>query len=162
MTTITKGENMNVEFINAFLNGGIRVLETMAFVKPVSGKPFLKQDNQSRGDISGVIGLTGSKKGAVVFSLSKEAALKIVSSMLGQQYSEMNDEVRDAVGELTNIIAGDARRELAEKGHVFEAGIPTVIVGKGHEIVSIVKEHTIAIPFKIDNDPFIVEASFEK
>ncbi len=153
---------MNVEFINAFLNAAIRVLEMMAFVKAVPGKPFLKQDKLSRGDISGIIGLTGSKRGAVVFSLSKEAALKIVSSMLGQQYTEMNDEVRDAVGEMTNMIAGDARRELAEKGHVFEAGIPTVIVGKGHEISSMVKEPTIAIPFKIDNDPFIVEASFEK
>lgn len=152
---------MNVEYINPFLNAGIRVLETMAFVKPVPGKPFLKKDKLSRGDITGIIGLTGDKKGAVVFSLSKEAAIKVVSSMLGSQYTELTDEIKDAIGELTNIISGDARRELASNGHKFEAGIPTVIVGKGHEITSIVKEPTIAIPFTVEGHSIIVEVSFE-
>ncbi len=153
---------MNADYINAFLNAVMKVLEMMAFVKAVPGKPFLKQDRASVGDISGVIGLTGIKKGAVVFSLSKEAAVVIVSSMMGQSYEAINNEIKDAIGEITNMITGDARRELAEKGHVFEAGIPTVVVGKGHEIVSIVKGPTITIPFKVGNDSFLVEASFEK
>ncbi len=34
---------MNVELINPFLNGAIRVLETMAFVQPKVCKPYLKK-----------------------------------------------------------------------------------------------------------------------
>ncbi|MFQ5560356.1 MAG: chemotaxis protein CheX [Nitrospinota bacterium] len=152
---------MDIKYINPFLNATVRVLETMAFVKPTPGKPFLKKDKLTRGDISGIIGLTGEKKGAIVLSLSKEAAIKIVSSMLGETYTSLTDEITDAIGELTNIIAGDARRELAEGGHTFEAGIPTITTGKGHAIETITKGPVVAIPFTVDNFPFLVEASFE-
>lgn len=134
----------------------------MAFLKPVPGKPYVITDTLVGGDISGIIGLTGEKKGAVVLSLSKKAALKIVSSMLNEQFCYINTEIRDAIGELTNIIAGDARRALAEQGHMFEAGIPTVVIGMDHEIESITSGPILAIPFKVDECPFIVTASFDK
>ena len=152
---------MDTRFVNPFLNAVIRVLETMAFVKPVPGKPFLKKNRLTIGDITGIIGLTGYARGCIIFSLSTDAAIKIVSSMLGEEYTDLSDDVRDGIGELTNIIAGDARRELAENDLVFEAGIPTIIIGKGHEIESITKEPIIAIPFKIAEAPFLIEASFE-
>lgn len=152
---------MNAELINPFLKATVNVLSMMAFVKPVPGKPFLKHDNKAQGDISGVIGMTGHSRGVVVFSLSEAAALKIVSSMLSETYTELNAEVSDAVGEMTNMISGDARRELAGKGFKFEAGLPSIIKGKGHIIESMTKGPTIAIPFEIDGAKFVVETSFE-
>lgn len=152
---------MNAELINPFLKATVNVLTMMAFVKPVPGKPFLKHDNKAQGDISGVIGLTGHSRGVVVFTLSEAAALKIVSSMLSEPFSELNAEVSDAVGELTNMISGDARRELATKGFKFEAGLPSIIKGKDHIIESMTKGPTIAIPFEIDGAKFVVETSFE-
>lgn len=153
---------MDVNIINPFLNATIKVIETMAFVTPVPGKPYVVTDTLIGGDISGIIGLTGAKKGSVVLSLSKEAALKIVSSMLNEKFYYINTEIRDAIGELTNVIAGDARRALAEQGHMFEAGIPTVIIGQGHEIESITSGPILAIPFEVDGCQFVVSASFEK
>ncbi len=152
---------MNAELINPFLKATVNVLSMMAFVKPVPGKPFLKHDNKAQGDISGVIGMTGHARGVVVFSLSEGAALKIVSSMLSESFTELNAEVSDAVGELTNMISGDARRELATKGFKFEAGLPSIIKGKGHIVESMTKGPTIAIPFDIDGAAFVVETSFE-
>lgn len=153
---------MDVNIINPFLNATIKVIETMAFVTPVPGKPYVVTDTLIGGDISGIIGLTGAKKGSVILSLSKEAALKIVSSMLNEKFYYINTEIRDAIGELTNVIAGDARRALAEQGYMFEAGIPTVIIGQGHEIESITSGPILAIPFKVDGYQFVVSASFEK
>ena len=54
---------MDVRFVNAFLEGTINVLKTMAFIEPRPGKPYLKQDSMAVGDISGIIGLTGSARG---------------------------------------------------------------------------------------------------
>ena len=153
---------MDVNIINPFLDATIKVIETMAFVKPVPDKPYVITDTLIGGDISGIIGLTGAKRGSVIFSLSKEAALKIVSSMLNEKFYYINTEIRDAIGELTNVIAGDARRALAEQGYNFKAGIPTVIIGEGHEIESITSGPILAIPFKVDGCPFVVNASFEK
>lgn len=152
---------MKAEYVNPFLNGAVNVLKTMAFVDPKPGKPFVKKDKMAIGDISGVIGLTGSTRGAVVVSFSRQCALNVISSMMGETYTELNDEVRDAVGEITNMVSGDARRALSELGANFEAGIPTVIVGKGHEITSMAKGMCLAIPFKIGDEDLTVEVSLE-
>ncbi len=152
---------MNAEFINPFLKAAVNVLSMMAFVNPVAGKPFLKSDNKAQGDISGVIGLTGATRGVVVFTLSQAAALKIVGSMLGEHYDHLTPEVSDAIGELTNMISGDARRELAGKGFKFEAGLPSIIKGPDHVIENMTKGPTVAIPFDIDGAKFVVEMSFE-
>jgi len=152
---------VNADFINPFLNATVNVLSMMAFVKPTPGKPFIKKDKKAHGDISGIIGMTGSSKGVVVISLSKEAAIKIVSSMLGEEYTELNEGVSDAIGEITNMISGDARRELAAKGYIFEAGLPSIIIGPDHEIESITKGPTVAIPFTLDDTKFVVETAFD-
>jgi chemotaxis protein CheX len=156
------GSFMKSEFINPFLQATINVLTTMANVTPAPGKPYIKQDKKCIGDISGIIGLTGASKGAIVLSFSTGAVCKIVGAMLGETYTEINEDIKDAVGELTNMISGDARRRLAEIGAVFEAGIPTIISGKGHEVESVTKGPVIAMPFTVDGDVFVVEASFDK
>jgi chemotaxis protein CheX len=46
--------------------------------------------------------------------------------MIGEKYDEMNEEVADCVGELTNMISGDARSQLQKVGFDFTAAIPTV------------------------------------
>ncbi|GMT42365.1 MAG: chemotaxis protein CheX [bacterium] len=152
---------MNADFINPFLKATINVFSTMAFIKPEPGKPFLKQDKKAIGDISGIIGLTGAKKGIVILSMSEEAALKVVSSMLGEDHKELNSDVSDAIGEITNMISGDARRELAAKGYNFEAGLPSIIKGPNHVIESMAKSPSVAIPFSLSGAKFVVETSFE-
>ena len=42
-------------------------------------------------------------------TFSKECAQAVVNHMIGENFTEMNAEVADAVGELTNMISGDAR-----------------------------------------------------
>lgn len=152
---------MKVEYINPFLVATINVLETMAFIKPRSGSPYLKKDDKTIGDITGIIGLTGTKKGSVSVSFSKECVMYVIHSMLGEEVKEIDDAVKDAVGELTNMISGDARKKLGEMGIILEAGIPSVVIGKGHTITHITKGPCIVIPFETERGNFIVEACFE-
>lgn len=153
---------MNVEFINPFLSAVSNVLKTMAFTEPQPGKPFLKkEDKPSQGDITGILGLTGPVNGSIAVSFSEGAILAIVSSMFGEQFKAINREVRDAVGELTNMICGDARRMLQEKGYLFRASLPTIIDGKNHKISHSHKGPVLVIPFTINSDYFFVEACFE-
>lgn len=153
---------MKSEMINPFLGAAVNVISTMAMLEPSPGKPYLKADKKASGDISGVIGLTGDKKGVIVLSFSAQAACKIVGSMLGEEYTELNPDISDAVGELTNMISGDARRRLAELGYTFEAGLPTIISGKGHQIESVTNGPVIVMPFTVGGHDFVVEASFDK
>jgi chemotaxis protein CheX len=137
-------------FINPFLKAAVNVLQTMAFTETQVGEPFLKGKTPlSEGDVTGIVGLTGDKNGSLAVSFSEAAILQVVSNMFGEACKEMNDEVRDAVGELTNMISGDARRILAEQGYQFQAAIPTVIDGKGHKICHAFPGPVLVIPFTV-------------
>ena len=154
---------MNVTFINPFLEAVVNVLKTMAFTEPTPGKPFLKKKSDvSQGDVTGVIGVTGPVKGSVALSFTEAAILHVVSSMFGEECREVNSEVEDAVGELSNMICGDARRMLEGMGHPFQGSIPSIISGKGHKITHIVPGPSIVMPFTVGGGAsFFVEVCFE-
>ncbi len=148
---------MNVQFINPFLEGTVSVLKTMAFVEPRSGKPYLKVDNLAKGDISGIIGLTGSAAGSLALSFSEGAILKIVSNMLGEDLKSINGDVKDAVGELTNMVSGVARKNLEAQGFYIQAAIPTIVSGKNHSIAHVKGGPSLIITFEIDEGVFVVD-----
>jgi len=152
---------MDVKIINPFINATLNVLETMAFVKSEPEKPYLKKDNIARGDVSGVVGITGETNGTVFITFDESCILKVVSNMFGEEINELNNDVADAVGELTNMISGQARKEMAETGKVFQGGIPTVVTGKNHKLMPMTKGPKIAIPFKTDFGIFTIEVCIE-
>ena len=147
---------MDVKLINPFINATVNVLQTMAFIECQAGKPYLKKDSVAQGDVSGVIGFTGESNGTVSVTFDELCILKVVSNMFGEEMKELNDEVSDAVGEITNMISGQARKELEEMGRLFHGAIPTVITGKNHKIESTTKGPKIAIPFTIESGTFTI------
>ncbi len=152
---------MKAEYLNPFLQATINVLSTMARMSPKPGKPAVKEDDTAVGDITGIIGLTGEQNGSLAVSFSESCALKIVENMMGEKYDKLNEEVADAVGELTNMISGDARAQLQKLGFNFSAAIPTIVRGKDHSIRHIPQGGTtLMIPFTTDNGDFYIEASF--
>lgn len=148
---------MDVKYINPFLEGTISVLKTMAKTVPIAGKPYLKKGNQAKGDVSGIIGFTGSACGSLAISFSKAAILKVVSNMIGENYKEINDEVRDAVGEITNMISGVARKMLEAQGLNIQAAIPTIVSGENHAILHVLGGPSIIIPFDTEAGKFYVD-----
>ncbi len=153
---------MDVKLINPFLNATLNVLETMAFIKADAEKPYLKKDNVAQGDVSGIVGITGDVKGTVSITFDELCILKIVSNMFGEEMQEVNHEISDAVGELTNMISGKARQEIEKLGPLLHGAIPSVITGKSHKLISMAKGPKIAIPFKTDAGNFTVEICLEK
>ncbi len=152
---------MDAKLINPFINATLNVISTMAFVECKAGKPYLKKEDVAKGDVSGVIGLTGVANGTIAVTFDKSSILKIVSNMFGEEITELNSEIADAVGELTNMISGQARRELEEMGKVFEAAIPTVITGTNHTITHYTDGPKIAIPFSTGDGNFTIEVCLE-
>ncbi len=153
---------MNVKLINPFINATINVLETMAFITVNAGKPYLKKDNVAVGDVTGVLGLTGIANGTISVTFEEKCILTVVSNMFGETMTELNNEIADAVGELTNMISGQARRELEEVGKVFKAAIPSVITGRNHSITHYTDGPKIAIPFSTESGDFTIEVCFER
>lgn len=152
---------LKAEFVNPFLEATVSVLKTMAHVEPIPGKPYIKKENSATGDISGIVGISGETEGSLCITFSKECILLIISRMFGEEQKGISEEVKDAVGELTNMISGDSRRRLEEMGHHFLGSIPSVISGEGHEVKHITKGPILSIPFSTEGGNFTVEVCFK-
>ncbi|MDY6852597.1 MAG: chemotaxis protein CheX [Thermodesulfobacteriota bacterium] len=141
---------MDVRFINPFLKATANVIKTMALVDLSSEPPFLKKDHTALGDVSGIIGLTGDAKGSLSVTLNFSLTKIVMENMLGDVIEDVTAEAQDAVGELTNMISGDARRMLQQEGINLTAAIPSIVAGKDHTITHFVTGPTIVIPFKCE------------
>jgi chemotaxis protein CheX len=148
---------MDVKFINPFLYGAEAVMKKMAFIKPAAGKPYVKQNDTARGDVSGIIGITGEAVGSLAISFSEACICGIVNSMLGESYNEANKNVFDAVGEITNMVSGVARTHMEKQGIIVHAAIPTVVYGKGHYVRHFLGTPSIVIPFETEKGDFFLD-----
>ena len=81
--------------------------------------------------------------------------------MFGEEYNAINDEIVDMVGEIVNMISGDARKELEKLDFKFVAGIPSMEHGKDHILDHTVNERVIVIPFATKSGEFFIETSFD-
>ncbi|KPA13446.1 Chemotaxis protein CheX [Candidatus Magnetomorum sp. HK-1] len=152
---------MNAQLINPFVKATVKVMETMAFTRPKPHQPFLKQNNVAKGDVSSIIGLSGESKGTVAITFTESCILSITSNMFGEKMTQLDDEVMDAVGEIGNMISGQARQELEDKGKVLYAAIPTMIKGKDHTISHKTTAPVMAVPFETEYGDFTIEVCFE-
>lgn len=153
----------NVDFVNPFLQATTETIETMCGIPVAAGKPRLKKPLElARGDVSGVIDLNGEKRGVFAITFTKQCVLSVVSKMLGAKSTYIDTQVRDAVGELTNIIAGGGRRKLADRGFIFSASIPAVITGERHYVEHKTDGPCIMIPFTTTFGPFTTEVSLQR
>jgi len=152
----------DVRFINPLLNAVIDVLATMAMVRAKPGKPYLNTLRIAKGDVTGLIGVSGFADGIISLTLDQSCVLKIVSNMLGEEFNSIDDEIADAVGELTNMIAGQARTHLADVGMNFKAGTPSVVIGKNHVLNHIGNSPILSIPFSTPDGNLVVEISLAK
>jgi chemotaxis protein CheX len=155
-------KTMDVNLINPFINATVHVIKTTARIDVTAGKPFIKKDKIARGDVSGIIGLTGESSGTIAVSFSETSILYVVSRMFGEEMTRLNEEIGDAVGEIANMISGQARQALEEMGRPLKAAIPSVIIGRGHQIAHMTSRPVMAIPFHTEKGGFTIEVCFEK
>lgn len=151
---------INVEYINSFIAATLQTLEVMAAVRPTRGAPFAKADSVAKGEITGVIGLAGEAVGSVAVSFPPTLAIEIYSNMVGDTVDAVDDGVRDAIGEVVNMIAGGAKASLAQKGFSFRISIPQVVTGAARSIDHKGDTPFLCVPFHLGKETFWLEVSF--
>ncbi len=152
----------NVEYINPFVDAASHTFETMCGVEAKRDKIYLKGQGDDITGVSGVIGMGGVASGAVVLNLSVETALQAVGKFVGEEYTEVNGDIIDGVGELINIVAGDAKNRLVKNGYAFDIGLPKIIVGDNYFTSQSSTVPCVVILFSSEIGPFSVEVSLKK
>ena len=153
---------MDANLVNPFIEATLNILETTASTTAMAGKPYLKRDPMACGEISGIIRLSGDHNASVSLSFSKEGILSIVSNMFGEPMNELNDDIKDAVGEISNMISGQVTNAIAQSGKRYKVSLTSVLLENNHQVPHIGKYPAIALPFKTDHGEFTIEICFEK
>jgi chemotaxis protein CheX len=153
---------MNVAYVNPFIESTLRSLDMMAGIKADKTGLALKEDLITTFDISAIIGLTGETSGSIIISMPESLACKVASNMLMEEITKLNKSVEDAIGEIGNIVVGDARRALIQEGHSLSISIPTVVIGAGHKISRTGGIPCIAIPFTTQFGEFEVNVGLRE
>lgn len=151
---------MKAKYINPFLNASIRLFQEFLGMEIKAGTPFVMDDKNNMNDVSALIGLAGETSGAVVLSFSHDTALKVVSRMEGKTHQFLGADVLDGVGEMVNIIAGNAKKDLSEFRIMIS--LPGVITGHNYQIKWPSGVPVICIPFESDLGDFSVNVSLKE
>jgi len=152
---------MDVTLVNPFVEGALHILDTTAFVKVKSETPFLKKDRRAQGDISGILEIRGDLNGSAVISFSEKCILGIVSAMFGEDMTEINEEIIDAVGEISNMIAGHVTTKIAELDKKVKVKFVKVSIGADQDIEHIKEgSHIIVLPFRTTKGKMVIEVCY--
>jgi chemotaxis protein CheX len=150
---------VKVEHINPFVRATMETFNSMVKIEAKPGKPVLKKDTKLHADVSGIIGLSGGAKGSVALSFPRITALKSVSAFGGMKVLALDDLVVDAIGELANIIAGAAKKDLSQ--YRINISLPTVVLGEGHELGGPKDILPMVVPFETGLGGFNLLVSFK-
>jgi chemotaxis protein CheX len=150
---------MDVKYITPFISAVKKLFNTMIEVPFELGTPSLKKGSVPQYEISSIIGLSGTVTGCVVINLSKDIALQLVSSLIGEEVTELDDDCTDAIGEIANMIAGNAKTSFPSEG--TSISVPSVVVGK-HKVSYPSGLPIIAIPCRTDKGKMIIEVALKE
>ena len=152
---------MKVQYINPFVESTKRVFKEMLYIDITPGKPFLyKPDKEEFNfDVSGIIGIAGESIGVIAISFSKITALKVVSALVHEEVKIFDENVTDSIGEIVNIISGNAKKGLEQYRLVIS--LPSIIKGFNHQINWVSGVPVVGIPFDSEKGSFYLFVSLK-
>ena len=148
---------MKVEHINPFVKSVIETFRSMLGCEVKHGKPSVTVDDGATNDLIGVIGLTGTAQGTIALKFPPQTAMAMVGKLVGMEFKSVDSSVIDGVGELVNIIAGNAKVKF--EGHRISISLPTVLRGGIYKL-TVPAASRLTVPFMSENGNFEILVSF--
>jgi chemotaxis protein CheX len=150
---------IDVDFINPFIDSSMKTLNKLCGVDNIEAmKPHLLGEETLEIDISGVLAITSPYfRGSISISFDDKVYKEIISKMLEENIAEVDLENQDGAAEIINIIFGQTKAILNQRGYSLERAIPSVLRGKGHKILQSSKIPILLVPFRSDLGNFWIQ-----
>ncbi len=137
--------SINAEYINPFLEAASVVFKSILNMDLKRGKLVVKDTPIPSLDVAVIIGIVGGITGEVVYSMGFPMVNKIAQVLApGMTEEQLQSEYKDIVGELANMITGNAMNLFASTGKKIDITTPTVVEGKDFNI-TMIKQTTLGI-----------------
>ena len=121
---------MNETDLHFFIDSTVNYFEEVTSEKASAGIPYIKDEEPVVLEYTGIIGISGKRKGSIYVTTSENMLSSIAKLILGIEDIGKED-IKDLVGEIANTISGNVRQAY---GSDFMISVPVVVEGKAKDI----------------------------
>jgi len=116
------------KLLEPFITATCAALGEMASAEVVVRAVYQSPGHHALGDISAVLGLTSTNEGCLVLSFPERTAADLARRILAGVSVDLDEQlIRDCVGEIGNVVAGQAKALLAGTPYHFAFSLPRVV-----------------------------------
>ena len=116
--------------LHFFIDSTLNYFEEITNEKAVTGIPYLKEEEPVVLNYTGIIGISGKRKGSIYITTTGDM-LKTLAKIILNLDDIGVDDVKDLVGEIANTISGNVRQAY---GSDFMISVPVIVEGKAKDI----------------------------
>jgi chemotaxis protein CheX len=153
--------NSFVEISDKLIESTIEIFTGMVMMDiSVVGEP-LQTLGVLKQSITGMVGLAGTHKGVLAVHFPRQVALDVTSNFLGMDVEDMNEDVQDAIGEIANMLGGNLKTILSDRGRDIHLSLPSTIFGDEYSFSSQADVDQLLLSFQAPAGMFYVEVELE-
>ncbi|CAK7086520.1 chemotaxis protein CheX [Tissierella carlieri] len=138
---------MKAEYLNSFYKATQDVFRLMLDTDVEKGQLKAIEGMVCSKDANVILGVTGDLKGTILFSFTSDMTLEMVRIMSGMEMHEIDNFVSSALGEVANIIGGNAVTNLTEYNYICDIAPPQIIIGE-YKSISMANKLALLLPLK--------------
>ena len=152
---------MKEEYINPFLVPAKLVWKKELGVDLELAKATKVSHQFTTDDITAVIGISGALEGNVLYGFHKDTAKAVVSKMMESEITEFDEMALSALGEIANMITGNAATGLSNAGYPCQISSPVLIEPAGSRFTTMAGPQ-ILVEFTSDLGPLHIRISLSE
>lgn len=146
---------MKADLLAPFTNAACQTFKLLLDVDALAEAAQDREEDAGRNSqVEVAIGITGDLTGEVLYRFPADTTLEIVKTMSGMEFSEIDEFVTSALGEIANIISGNAVTDLSQMEIICDI-LPPEILGDG--TLRPADETTYAFNSKINTSIGVIE-----
>lgn len=158
-TTPTVAQAIDPRWVVTIVEVVRNTIKTIAGLETRLRPPTIRDAPQPSHDVSLMIALSGEINGLAIISFQRDAATRIVQAFAGMPLDLASPDFADAVGELTNIIAGNVQNELKGQAQALRQ---RVVIGAGQYVCRPMGVKCVAVPCQTPAGEIVVEVSLRR
>ena len=146
----------SVQLVSDPRNLDASVHEVFQLMLGVDCRREVADEQQGQEWVTAVVGFGGLLSGACVFRTGGQAARKIAEKMTGMEFDDVDDTVKDAVGEICNMLAGAWKGKVPNLSANCGLSVPAVITGHDYNLHVQAPEFQLRHTYRFDQTGFVV------
>jgi chemotaxis protein CheX len=152
-------KSRTLEFLNITLDAAVHTFKVATKTIISANKTFVKTiENCPTHDLAATVSIHSPEyNGTLILAFPSKTYLPVLNRLTGGNFDELTPEIRDGVAELLNIVLGQAKTQLNQRGFQIQQSIPTVIDGNRVNPGLTPGSRSIIIPFNCDVGDFFIE-----